>query len=54
MVARATKGNYEQTVMYIQFFSDYETPIMGITPQNVPQTSNTLLSPTKSMVARFN
>ena len=25
---------------------------MGITAQNMPQTSNSLLSPTKSMVAR--
>ena len=27
---------------------------MGIRPQNMPQTSNSLLSPTKSMVARGN
>ena len=27
---------------------------IGITPQNMPQTSNFLLSPTKSMVARGN
>ena len=27
---------------------------IGITPQNMPQTSNSLLSPTKSMVARGN
>ena len=29
-------------------------PIMGIRPQNMAQTSNSLLSPTKSMVARGN
>ena len=27
---------------------------MGITPQNMPQASNSLLSPTKSMAARGN
>ena len=35
-------------------FWDYQPYIMGIRPQNVPQTSNSLLSPTKSMVARGN
>ena len=33
---------------------DYQTSIMGITDQNMPQTSNFLLSSTKSMVARDN
>ena len=31
-----------------------QPPTMGITPQNMTQTSNSLLSPTKSMVARGN
>ena len=35
-------------------FWDYQTPVIGITSQNMPQTSNSLLSPTKSMVARGN
>ena len=32
-------------------FWDYPLSKMGITPQNVPQTSNSILSPTKWMVA---
>ena len=32
-------------------FFDYESPNTGIRPQNMPHTSNTLLSPIKSMVA---
>ena len=35
-------------------FWDYQPLIMGIRPQNMPQTSNSLLSPTKSMVAMGN
>ena len=35
-------------------FYDCQPPIMGIRPQNMPQTSNSLLSPTKSMVPRGN
>ena len=35
-------------------FYDNQTPIMGITGQNMPQTSIFPLSPTKSMVARGN
>ena len=35
-------------------FWDYQPYIMGIRPQNMPQTSNSLLSPTKFMVARGN
>ena len=39
--------------------SNIEMPLkctvkIGITPQNMPQTYNSLLSPTKSMVARGN
>ena len=32
-------------------FWDYQPPVMGVRPQNIPQTLNSLLSPTKSMVA---
>ena len=35
-------------------FWDYEPPIMNINPQNMPQTLKSLLSLTKSMVARGN
>ena len=35
-------------------FWDYQPLIMVIRPQNMPQTSNSLLSPTKSMVAMGN
>ena len=31
---------------------DYQPPKIGVTPQNKSQPSNTLLSPTKSVVAR--
>ena len=50
----ATNGNHGQTVMHLQCSDDYQPYIMGIRPQNMPQTSNSLLSPTKSMVARGN
>ena len=33
-------------------FRDYQPPKIGMTAQNMSQTSNSLLSPTKSMVAR--
>ena len=45
-----TKDQYDAPLK----FYDYQVPIMGITGQNMPQTSNSLLSPTKSMVARGN
>ena len=35
-------------------FWDYQPLIMVIRPQNMPHTSNSLLSPTKSMVAMGN
>ena len=35
-------------------FLDYQLTIMGVTPENMPQTSNFLLSTTRSMVARGN
>ena len=35
-------------------FWEYQPLMMVIRPQNMPQTSNSLLSPTKSMVARGN
>ena len=35
-------------------FLDYQPTMMGLTAHNMPQTSNSLLSPTKSMVARGN
>ena len=41
----ATSGNQGQTVMCLQ---------CSETIKNMPQTSNSLLSPTKSMVARGN
>ena len=45
-----TKDKHDQLLK----FWEYQPPIMGITGQNVPQTSNSLLSPTKTMVARGN
>ena len=45
-----TKDQYDAPLK----FCDYQVPIMVITSQNMPQTSNSLLSPTKSMVARGN
>ena len=50
----ATNGNHGQKSDAPFMFWDYQTPIMGITGQNMPQTSNSLLSPTKSMAARGN
>ena len=35
-------------------FLEYLPPIMGMTGQNMPQTSNSLLSPTKLLVAMGN
>ena len=49
----ATNGNQGQTVMYLQC-SETINHSLGIRLQNMPQTSNSLLSPTKSMVARGN
>ena len=34
--------------------TDYQTPLMSITGQNMPYTSNSQLSPTKSMVKNGN
>ena len=49
----ATNGNQGQTVMHLQC-SETQPHIMVIRPQNMPETSNSLLSPTKSMVAMGN
>ena len=45
-----TKANSDEALKVY----DYQPIIMGITAQNMPSTSNSLLSPTKSMVARGN
>ena len=47
---------FQTTVSFLSplKFWDYQPPKMGITPQNMPQTSNPLLLPTKSIVARVN
>ena len=54
----ATSGNQGQTVMCLQCSETIKIClkplIMVIRPQNMPQTSNSLLSPIKSMVARGN
>ena len=50
----ATNGNQGQAVMHLQSSETNQPLTMGIRPQNMPQTSNSLLSSTKSMVARGN
>ena len=54
MVARGQPMvTYDKNNPHLKFW-DYQTPIPGITGPNMPQTLNSLLLLTKSMVARGN
>ena len=54
MVARGNQWQPRANSDTLSKFEDYQPPKMDIRSQNMAQTSSSLLSPTKSMVARGN
>ena len=54
MVARDNQWSPRTNSDTLSKFQDYQPPTMAIKPENMTQTSNFLLSHTKSMVARGN